>query len=328
MAVLKMTEPMSESPNIYLDDPDPLSVLLNRMALNAEVYVNGDFCGTWAVDTAGSRRIPFHLIGEGEAWLHFEKEAPQSLQAKDLVLFPRDARHIISHSSERPPKHQVNTPMSNDGATTQMVCGFFEFRSALVFPLLDALPEVILLSAHSSGQVQRVQWLVDMMLMELEEAKPGSYAVVDQLAYLLFVEILRQQVDSGTLANGLLVALFDARIGRALSAIHQNPEHDWSLASLADKAAMSRSSFADRFNRVAGLSPMKYLTLWRMAEARRLLTTTDLSTAQIAERSGYESEAAFRKAFKNTQGVTPGAVRNVARGELTETEKASPSGEA
>lgn len=315
MNVFQMTEKMSESPNIYLDDPDPLSMLLKRMALNAEVYVNGDFCGTWAVDTAGSRRIPFHLIGEGEAWLHFDKQAPQSLKSKDLVLFPRDAHHIIAHSSERPDDHEINAPMSNDGATTQMVCGFFEFRSALVFPLLDTLPEVVLLSAESSGQAQRIQWLVEMMLMELKQAKPGSYAVVDQLAYLLFVEILRQQVDSGALTGGLLVALFDARIGRALGAIHQNPEQNWSLASLADKASMSRSSFADRFNHIAGLSPMKYLTLWRMAEARRLLTTTDLSAAQIAEKSGYESEAAFRKAFKNTQGMTPGAVRKASRGE-------------
>lgn len=315
MNVSRMTEQMSESPNIYLDDPDPLSLLLNRMELNAEVYVNGDFCGTWAVDTAGSRRIPFHLIGEGEAWLHFDQDAPQELGTKDLVLFPRDTHHIISNSATRPPDQQVNAPMSNQGATTQMVCGFFEFRNALMYPLLDALPEVVLLRAAASKQIHRVQWIIDIMLLELREARPGSYAVVDQLAYLLFIEILRQQVEAGTLASGLLVALFDARIGRAIGAIHQHPEQDWTLSSLADKAAMSRSSFADRFARIAGLTPMKYLTLWRMAEARRLLTTTDLSTAQIADRSGYESEAAFRKAFKNTQGETPGAVRNTARGE-------------
>lgn len=309
-----MAESMSESPNIYLDDPDPLSLLINRMELNAEVYVNGDFCGAWAVDTAGSRRIPFHLIGEGDAWLHFNQDAPQKLGAKDLVMFPRDAHHIISHSAARPLSHQVNAPMSNQGETTQMVCGFFEFRNALVFPLLDTLPELVLLRAGSAKQAQRIQWLVDIMLMELKESRPGNYAVVDQLAYILFVEVLRQQVESGALAGGLLVALFDTRIGRSLSAIHQNSKYDWSLTSLAKKAAMSRSSFSERFSRITGLTPMKYLTLWRMAEARRLLINTDLSTAQIAEMSGYESESAFRKAFKSTQGETPGAVRNASRG--------------
>ncbi len=310
-----MTEKKSESQNIYLDDPDPLSLLLTRLALSAEVYVDGNFCGTWAVDTAGSRRIPFHLIGSGEAWLHFGKEGPQRLVEKDIVLFPRDAHHIISQSNERPEEHQVNTPMSNDGATTHMVCGFFEFKNALVYPLLDALPEVVVLRADSSRQARRIQWLIDLMLMELRDAKPGSYAVVDQLAYLLFVEILRQQVESGSLAKGLLVALFDVRVGRALSAIHQNPESSWTLATLADISAMSRSNFADRFSRLVGLTPMKYLTVARMAEASRLLTTTDMSTASIAEISGYESEAAFRKAFKSTQGVTPGAIRAASLGE-------------
>ncbi len=304
---------MSESPNIYLDDPDPLSLLLNRLALNAEVYVNGDFCGTWAVDTGGSRRIPFHLIGSGDAWLHFEGESPNQLAAKDLVLFPHDAHHIISSAEAEPPQTLVNAPMTNDGATTQMVCGFFEFRNALAYPLLDALPDVVVLRAADTRQARHLDWLIDRILLELKEALPGSYAVVDQLAYLLFVEILRQQVRDNAVPSGLLAALFDARIGRALNAIHQHPENTWTLETMAEQAAMSRSSFAERFNRLAGLTPVKYLTLWRMAEARRLLTTTDLSTAQIAERSGYETEAAFRKAFKKTQGDTPGAVRSAAR---------------
>lgn len=305
---------MSDSPNIYLDDPDPLSRLLNRLQLKAEVYVNGDFCGTWAVDTGGSRRIPFHLIGRGEAWLHVDQEGPNRLAEKDLVFFPRDAHHVISNSGERPPPEAVNAPMSNDGDTTQMVCGFFEFHNALAYPLLDALPETVVLRPTSSQETRRIESLVDLMLLELREAQPGSYAVVDQLAYLLFVEILRQQVANGKLTSGLLVALFDTRIGRALNAIHEQPELGWTLDLLAEKASMSRSSFAERFSKLAGLTPVKYLVLWRMAEARRLLSTTELSTAQIAELSGYETEAAFRKAFKKTQGQTPGEVREAARG--------------
>lgn len=309
-----MTEQVSESPNIYLDDPDPLSLLLKRMELGAEVYVNGNFCGAWAVDTGGSRRIPFHLIGDGQAWLHFDNEAPRALGAKDLVLFPRDAHHIISNSAERPAPEAVNAPMSNDGPVTQMVCGFFEFRSALMYPLLDALPDVVLLQMSSGAQAQRMQRLLDLTLLELSEAKPGSYAVVDYLAHLIFIQVLRQQVEGEALSSGLLRALFDSKIGRVLNAIHQNPAQDWTLASLADKAAMSRSTFAERFNKLAGITPMRYLSLWRMAEARRLLVNSDLSTAQIAEMSGYDSEAAFRKAFKSTQGQTPGEVRKASRG--------------
>lgn len=313
MNVLEMTEKMSKSPNIYLDDPDPLSLLLARMDLSAEVYVNGDFCGNWAVDTAGSRRIPFHLIANGEAWLHFPDQTPRALGKHDLVMFPHDAHHVMSNSSQPPSADQINAAMSNDGAVTQMVCGFFEFKGALMYPLLDSLPELVWLSATASEQVQR---LIDLMLLELTEAKPGSYAVVDQLAYLLFVEVLRQQVQQGDIASGVLKALFDTRIGRVLNAIHRHPEHEWTLASLAEKAAMSRSSFADRFSNVAGITPMKYLNLWRMAEARRLLSMSDYSIAQIAEMSGYESDAAFRKAFKSTQGQTPGEVRSASKEKL------------
>jgi AraC family transcriptional activator of mtrCDE len=296
---------MSNNPNIYLDDPDPLSVLLSRLELNAEVYVNGNFCGTWAVDTAGSKRIPFHLIGSGNAWLHFEDDKPQPLSQGDLVVFPRDSHHIISDAEAKPDSQQVNTPMSNDGAITNMVCGFFEFRNPALFPVLESLPGLILI-ASGQGRVGR---LVNMILEELAESRPGHYSAVDQLAFLIFVETIRRQLSSGQLNDGFLMALLDPRIGRTLNAIHQRPELAWTLEMLADKAAMSRSSFTERFTKQVGITPMKYLTKWRMTEARRLLTNTALSTAQVAEKSGYESEAAFRKAFKNTLGVTPGAVR-------------------
>ncbi|MCF6457393.1 AraC family transcriptional regulator [Pseudoalteromonas sp. MMG024] len=298
---------MSESPNIYLNDPDPLSVLLKRLSLNAEVYVNGDFCGTWAVDTSGSRRIPFHLIGKGEAWLHMGDEK-HKLDARDLVIFPHDHQHIIANSAATPKPHLINAPMSNDGETTNMVCGFFEFKNTLINPLLDAMPSVIHLPATPSNS--KALALIDLMIMELSESRAGCYTVVDQLAYLLFVEVLRVQVESGKLQSGLLVALFDSRIGSALNAIHQQPEHNWNLAQLAEKAAMSRSNFADKFSKLVGSSPMNYLVKWRMINARKLLITSDLSIAQIAEQSGYESEAAFRKAYKQHQGHAPGSVRS------------------
>lgn len=305
---------MSDIPNIYLDNPDPLSILLARLELKAEVYVNGDFCGTWAVDTAGSRRIPFHLIAEGEAWLHFEGSQPRALASRDLVVFPHDHHHIISNSREKPAASKINVPMSNDGAVTQMVCGFFEFGNPALYPLLEALPGAIHLAAGSGESHRRIRRLIEMMLDELERGHPGNYIAIDQLAFLVFIEVLREQVNRGALSAGLLSALFDPRVGRALNAIHHQPGKPWNLQLLAERAAMSRSNFAERFTSLVGLTPMKYLTSWRMTEARRLLTRTELSTATIAEMCGYEAEAAFRKAFKNTLGETPGAVRAAARG--------------
>jgi len=107
--------------SLYFNTPDPLSLLLNRLDLGAEVYVNGEFCGTWAVDTAGSRRIPFHLIGSGEAWLHHAEDDPSPLRERDVVMFPHDAHHIIANSQNRPESEIVNAPMSGDGEVTHMV---------------------------------------------------------------------------------------------------------------------------------------------------------------------------------------------------------------
>lgn len=300
---------MAEVSNIYLDQPDPLSVLLTRLDLKAEVYVNGDFCGTWAVDTAGSKKIPFHLIGSGKAWLHFEDQQAQGLSSHDLVVFPHDSHHIISNTEQRPSDDIVNGEFSGDGEVTNMVCGFFEFRNPAIFPLLDALPNVIVLKSMTGNSEQRIEFLISLMLSELKQSRPGFYTAIDQMAFLIFVEVLRKQMEFGDIEQGLLTALFDSRLGRALNAIHQQPDDAWTLESLAEQALMSRSGFADAFSKTVGLTPMKYLTKWRMSEARRLLKSTTLSVAQIAEKSGYETEAAFRKAYKNTMGEPTGEAR-------------------
>lgn len=295
---------------MYLDSPDSLSILLQKLELSAEVYVNGDFCGAWAVDTSGSKRIPFHLIGKGQAWLHFEEKEPQLLSAGDLVLFPHDASHIMANSSEVPAEEDINAELIDDGSPgTNMICGFFEFKDKAALPLIDALPSAIVLGLNELSTQPTIKKLIDLIIGELKQAQPGYYAVVDQLAYLLFVQILRQQIESEALNSGLLAALFDAKIGKSINCIHLQPEKKWTLESLASECAMGRSSFAARFNELVGMPAMQYLSYWRMQEASRLLKKTNLALIQIAEKSGYDSEASFSKAFKKVTGKSPGAVR-------------------
>lgn len=300
---------MSDSPNIYLNEPDPLSVLLTNLNLTAEVYVNGDFCGTWAVDTAGSKRIPFHLISSGEAWLHFEGQEAQSLNAQDLVIFPHDSHHVISNSKQKPKDELINAPLQAEGEVTSMTCGFFEFRNPALFPLLDALPNVIVLAPEQKQSYDKLAGLIALMQLELKQSRAGFYTTIDHIAFLMFVEVLRLQMENQTIGQGLLTALFDPKLGKALNAIHQQPENNWTLETLAQEALMSRSTFADKFNKVLGQTPMKYLSLWRMSQARKWLQTTQMSVAQIADKTGYATEAAFRKAYKNIMGEPPGEAR-------------------
>ena len=297
---------------MYLANPDALSSVLSGLQLNAEVYSDGDYCGAWAVDTSGSRRIPFHLIGRGEAWLHLDGQPAQMLSSGDLVIFPRDSQHVIANSNATPPEDLINANVSSDQTPgTNMVCGFFEFTSKAAWPLLDSLAPVIVIDMSDRSMSSNIRSLIDLMIAELNRRAPGFYAVINHLAYLLFVQVLRQQIEQGKVDSGLLAALFDSKISRALSAIHNHPGRRWTLESLASEAAMGRSSFAQHFNALTGLPPMQYLTAWRMQEAKTLLTNTRLSLGHIAEHCGYESEAAFRKAFKKTTGTPPGEVRRL-----------------
>jgi AraC-like DNA-binding protein len=292
---------------------DALTAILQR--LRAGVFVHADFCGTWAVDTSGHRKVPFHLIGRGSGWLHTnDTEEPRLLSAGDLVVFPHDARHVISSSVSLPDASLINRPIDPEaeGPITSMLCGFFEFQSKAAWPLLDGLPNAIVLDLQEAGRVMGTPSLIQLLISELKNASPGADAAVNQLAYVLFIYVLRAEMQRG-LGHGLLCALSDPKIGHALNLIHADPEAEWTLEMLARNIGMSRSAFAERFKQLVGTTPMRYVTEWRMQEAVDLLQTTGLSIAAIAERCGYASEVAFRKAFRSVIGVPPGKFRRMGR---------------
>lgn len=290
---------------------DALSDILRRMRLTAEIYARPEYCGTWAVDTSGHRKMAFHLIERGRAWLHTDDNAaPVAMISGELVLFPRDAPHAIASSAERPRPDQLNKPPPEEftGPVTSLLCGFFEFQGKSAWPLLDGLPDVVTLNLRDSSVSPGTAGLLQLIVAELAQDGPGVDAVINELAYVLFVHVLRSQMQAG-LTAGLLCALADPKIGGALNALHADLAAPWTVDRLASAALMSRSAFAKQFNELVGMSPMRYVTEWRMAEARALLESSDLSMAEIAERIGYQSEVAFRKAFRNIVGDTPGKVR-------------------
>lgn len=301
---------MSERPEDRFNNPDALSMVLSRLQLKAEIYSDGEYFGAWATDTSGSRRIPFHLIGRGKAWLHMPDREHQMLSSGNLVILPHDNHHVIANSETIPPVELIDAELTEPaGPSTHMICGFFEFQNKAAWPLLNSLPEVIVLDLSERSSGSQLRTLIELLIGELKQAQPGYYSVVNQLAYLMFVQVFRSQIATGKLQAGLLAALFDEKISKALAKIHCQPEKNWNLESLAREAAMGRSSFSQRFNQLVGTPVMQYLTAWRMREARLLLQTTSLSAMDIAERCGYESEPAFRKAYKKVIGETPGTSR-------------------
>ena len=251
----------------------------------------------------------FHLIQSGDSWLQREDGPPRRLRPGDFVMFPRDAKHLITSSEKLPESVVVNEYPDYDPGLpiTEMLCGYFEFRSRMVWPILDSLPDVLVIDLHQSP-LSESRALLQLLIGEAKGAYPGRGAVIDLLVEVLFVHALRSHIASGT-SGGLLKLFAEPKLGKALSRLHADPGHSWSVASLASVAGMSRASFSQKFKDAVDDSPMNYLGKWRMQVAIEALTSSDQPVAQIAEDVGYGSEAAFRHAFKNIVGDTPGNVR-------------------
>lgn len=288
---------------------DALSSVLKRLRLSAGLFTEAAFCGAWAVDTSGERMATFHLVQSGDSWLQIEGTPPRRLRAGDFVMFPRDAKHLITSSENLPESVVVNEypPYDPDLPMTEMLCGYFEFRSRLVWPVLDSLPDVLVIDLHQSpfGESRA---LLQLLIGEAKAGHPGRSAVIDLLVEVLFVHALRSHMAGGV-STGLLKLFAEPKLGKALSQLHADPSRNWSVASLATVAGMSRASFSQKFKEAVNDSPMNYLGKWRMQVAIEALTASDQSVAQIAEDAGYGSEAAFRHAFKKIVGRTPGEIR-------------------
>jgi len=291
---------------------DVLSDVLRLLRLRASVFFHSSFCGVWAVDTSGSNRATFHLVARGACWLHLPtQEEPIALRSGDLIVFPRDAQHVIHDNPEPPPTVPSSGVFQSgsDGASTSLVCGYFEFDSPQVNPILDALPDVVHIKSENAANAAWLDTLIRFISTETESDLPGSDAVVDKLSDVLFIQVVRTHMREGNAEQGFLATLADPSINRTLRAVHQNPGSRWSVETMAERAGMSRSAFAKRFQQLMDMTPMFYVAHWRMQRAYDLLASSNQSVAAIAESFGYQSEASFSKAFKQHIGVGPGSIR-------------------
>ncbi|WP_019593378.1 AraC family transcriptional regulator [Thioalkalivibrio sp. ALM2T] len=296
---------------------DVLSTVLAAYNLRARIDTNPRLCGEWQLSTAGSGNASFHLVGEGGCYLHMEAMAPVWMEAGDLLLLPHDDWHLMASRDTVPDRENHLTLVEGedppDIPVTQLLCGHFEFDSGRRNPILAALPDHIIIRRRESGD--RLSHLADLMNIELAERSSGYRPVLDRLADTLFVMAVRHHICSQRehSEGSLIAALADDRIRRALDALHAHPEAAWTLEGLASEAAMSRSSFAERFHALVGQTPIDYLTQWRMVLAERQLRDGRESVAGVMDAVGYTSEAAFRKAFKRVHGFGPGRIRQLLR---------------
>ena len=203
---------------------------------------------------------------------------------------------------------------SGDGEETQIVCGFLGFDAPLRHPLLDALPRVIHSPASARGPGNWLDAFIPAAVAECEARRPGGESILARMSELMFVEVVRQYIEALPPAErGWLAGLRDKAVGRALNLMHARPAGCWTLDKLAAEIGLSRSSLAERFTEFVGCPPMQYLANWRMQLAAGLLSGGGASIAEIAEKVGYESEAAFSRAFKRNIGSAPATWRKSQR---------------
>lgn len=296
---------------------DALTAVLSLLRLRARVFLHARFCGVWAVDTSGQQKAAFHVVAHGGCWLHLGTgEGPLPLQAGDLLVLPRDAPHRISSLATPPgPDVPLNQPAAADdpAPSTGLICGYFEFGSRAWNPIIEALPEVIVVRGAAGAERGSVDVLLGLMVDEAAQARPGSDVMLDRLGDALFIQVVRTVMRRASPDGGYLAALADRRLGAAFRGMHAEPARAWTLDTLARTAGMSRAAFARRFRDQVGMTPLAYLTRWRMQLARACLDDPALAMIDVAEHAGYASEAAFSRAFKREFGLAPGACRRLVR---------------
>jgi AraC-like DNA-binding protein len=225
--------------------------------------------------------------------------------------FPHADWHQLSGTPRRQPGMRLDA--TGDGPFTTVLCAMVELEGGAANPIMAALPPVIVVRSEDHGTSAELHALARLMLAEYEAGAVGRTGALDRLAEVMFVLVLRQHTQRAPELTGLLAALKDERIARAFAALHRAPGEDWRVETLARAAGMSRTVFADRFAALLGQTPIQYLASWRMHLADAMLRDRRSSVAQIAERLGYQTEGAFRRAFKRVRGVGPGDVRRRAR---------------
>ncbi len=285
----------------------------------AETPVGGSIVGT--IFPGAEHLISYHVIAHGTCWAQAIGDAPLRLVTGDVIVFPHGDPHIMSSAAGMravPDMNKYRRPSdghlpftltvgADTAEPTHLVCGFLGCDARPFNPLLAALPSVIHVNDRGGSATGE---LVRFAVAESKQPRIGGESVLARLSELLFVDVVRRYLESlPAERTDWLAALRDKFVGRALTALHASPARAWTLEGLAHEVGISRSTLAERFTEFVGQPPMQYLANWRMQlAANHLMTGTD-NVAEVAERVGYESEAAFSRAFKKTVGVPPGQWR-------------------
>jgi AraC family transcriptional regulator, alkane utilization regulator len=316
---------------------EALSEVLREVKLNGAAFLDAEFREPWCVVARGrfcrmlmpeaSHFIHYHYVVEGSCRIRTEDgRAETALAAGDVVVFPNGDDHILGSDLGlapgsiadviRPPARGevARVQYGGDGAKTRLVCGFLACDPQLCSPILSALPPVFKINMRASPSGDWLERSLRHSVAEAASPRAGADVILARLSEVLFVEALRCYVESlPAEQRGWLAGLRDPYVGKGLKLVHGDNARAWTVDELAREVGCSRSILAERFTHYVGQPPIQYLTKWRLALAASQLRSSGSRLARVAERFGYESEAAFNRAFKREFGMPPAQWRRQQR---------------
>ena len=326
-----MTGTLGVLPETPPVERDALSDLLDGMRLNGVVMFSAEFREPWSVTTPGTKRlketlqfggdhmIPFHVVADGGCWIEMPGAPPVRLEKGDAVCMPfGDSHRLFGHEAApsvafgtllpKPPwgESLIIRHGGGDGGA-DVICGFVQCDELIFDPILRHLPILIHARPRESDDDAWLATTIERTIAEVRRPAPGSRGMAPRLTEVMFVEILRRHMQSLSPDEvGWFAAYNDPVVGVALRLLHASPFDAWTVDGLAKAVGASRSVIADRFNDFLDAPPMQYLAHWRLRLAAQNLKSNDLPLKAVAEQAGYESEAAFSRAFKRHFGLPPG----------------------
>ncbi|MDY0038316.1 MAG: AraC family transcriptional regulator [Zoogloea oleivorans] len=288
--------------------------LVSGLELDTTIFHVGQYCGPWRASTAGRERASFHLVLRGESWLHLEGQAPILLREREGVFLLRDIPHSLTPDAragtgcQPRPMLPMNPPVAG---ACGLACGFFQFRGLLGELFRSAFPDYVVIRSDSAA-LRAVTPLFDLILSEAERDETTPSPLIERLTELLFFYVIRDVARRDEVAAGLLAVARRSEFAPLLDDLLREPGKPWSVEDMAGVACMSRASFCRHFAETSGQPPAQFLLQVRMKIAARRLQGGD-SVLRAAEHVGYNSQAAFTRAFKKVIGEQPGAFQRARR---------------
>lgn len=293
------------------------------LRMSGMFYCRSEFTEPWGLELPPFEdSLMFHFVTAGRCWLEVPGAEGRMLQRGDLALVPHGEGHLLASAPHMHGEPLFDLPRQllsdryeilrhgGGGSPATVICGAVRFDHPAAHQLVKMLPKVMTIEAASAGPMEWIDSLLRFMASEAQALRPGGETIITRLADILVIQAIRVWLQQDPAARtGWLGALQDPQIGRSIALIQREPARAWTIASLASEVAMSRSAFAARFTELVGEPVMQYVARFRMQVAQAELKDSDVRLAELASRLGYQSEAAFSRAFKRFVGVAPGAIR-------------------